>query len=82
MDRMLQMIVNMVMRTLMRQGVNAAMKKGGEMWDKRQSRKAAPDTLDQDPAVTDRRERHEDERRGDEIIYPTDKMTEHMQPRK
>ncbi|MEM7270977.1 MAG: hypothetical protein AAF401_17190 [Pseudomonadota bacterium] len=88
MERMItRMIQRMVMRFLMRsakKGVMTAARKGAKAWEGRQSRKTAaqPQDIEQDPAVTGRRKRHEDERKGDEILYPVDEFTEDMQPRR
>lgn len=83
MDRIIQMVIRTIIRQLTRKGMDAAMKAGGNAMNKRKARKGQRDDyIDQDPAVTERRRRHPDERRGDEILYPTDRSTEEMQPRK
>ncbi len=83
MDRIIQMVIRMIIAQFMRKGVNAAMKAGGDAMSRRKARKTAQsDFIDQDPAITERRERHADERKGDEILYPTDRTTDDMQPRK
>ena len=62
-------------------GVGKAMSAGGEAWNKRRAAKKA-ETIEQDAAVTATRKRLDDERKGDEILYPTDDLTQSMQPRK
>lgn len=83
MDRIIQMVIRMIIAQVMRKGVNAAMKAGGDAMNRRKARKSAQnDFIDQDAAITERRQRHADERKGDEILYPTDSTTDDMQPRK
>jgi hypothetical protein len=83
MDRMIQMVIRMIMAQVMRKGVSAAMKAGGDAMSRHKARKGAQsDIVEQDPAIIERRERHSDERKGDEILYPTDGTTDDMQPRK
>ena len=85
MNQILNMVVRMVMRTLMRKGVNMAMGAGAKAWENRKNRKARPqreDSIDQDPAITGRRKLKDDERKGDDVLYPTDEFTEDMQPRR
>lgn len=65
-----------VMRTA-RRGLNRAMTAGG-----RRGEGFIKPTIDQDPAITSVRKRMSDERKGDEILYPTDDFTHNMQPRK
>ena len=48
----------------------------------RAARTAAAPEIDQDPSVTQRRRLHADERRGDNVLYPTDDYTDGMQPRR
>ena len=80
MDRIINMVIRQVTRKLVGQGVNAAMKAGGKAMKRRGKRGGEPPaTLD---FVEPRRRRHADERRGDEILYPTDDYTEDMQPRR
>lgn len=82
---MLNMIIRMVTRTLMRKGVGMAVDAGSKAWRDRQTRKAGPrpeSELEQDPAITSRRKLRDDERKGDDILYPTDDFTEDMQPRR
>jgi len=82
---MLNMIIRMVTRMLMRKGVGMAMGAGAKAWENRKVRKAGPrpeNELEQDPAITNRRKLKDDERRGDDILYPTDDFTEDMQPRR
>ena len=70
---------------LMRKGVGMAMGAGTKAWRNRKNRKAGPQqeaSIDQDPAITNRRRLREDERKGDDILYPTDDFTEDMQPRR
>lgn len=83
MDRIIQMVIRMIIAQVMRKGVNAAMKAGGDAMSRRKARRSErSDFIDQDPAITERRARHPDERKGDEILYPTDSTTDDMQPRK
>lgn len=83
MERIIQMVIRMIIAQVMRKGVSAAMKAGGDAMSRRKARKGAQsEFIDQDPAITERRERHSDERKGDEILYPTDSTTNDMQPRK
>ena len=85
MNQILNMVVRMVMRKLMRKGVGMAVGAGTKAWENRKERKAGPraeDSFDQDPAVTQRRKLKDDERRGDDVLYPTDDFTEDMQPRR
>lgn len=85
MNQILNMIIRMVTRRLMRKGVGMAMGAGAKAWENRKSRKVRtqPDSeLEQDPAVTQRRKLRDDERKGDDILYPTDDFTEDMQPRR
>ena len=83
MDRIIQMVIRTIIRQLTRKGMDAAMKAGGNAMNRRKARKAGGnDFIDQDPAITERRARHPDERKGDEILYPTDRTTDEMQPRK
>ena len=85
MNGILNMIIRMVTRTLMRKGVGMAMGAGEKAWENHKSRKAraqAEDELDQDPAITTRRKLKDDERKGDDVLYPTDDFTEDMQPRR
>lgn len=82
---MLNMIIRMATRMLMRKGVGMAVGAGTKAWQNRKARKAGPrpeSELEQDPAVTSRRKLRDDERRGDDILYPTDDFTEDMQPRR
>ncbi len=82
---MLNMIIRMVTRILMRKGVDMAVGAGSKAWRDRKLRKAGARTareLEQDPAITGRRKLKDDERAGDEILYPTDDFTEDMQPRR
>ncbi|MEM7525639.1 MAG: hypothetical protein AAF360_18150 [Pseudomonadota bacterium] len=95
---MLNMIIRAVMRRLMRKAVSRSVDmaiNGGRsmMKNRRAGETSGGETsggeasggggaIDQDPAVTGRRRRHADERRGDEILYPTDDYTEPMQPRR
>ena len=85
-DRIINMVIRQVVRKLVGQGVNAAMKKGGEAIAKRGQRKQAVDEEglenDQHPTDTARRSLHADERTGDDVLYPTDDYTEGMQPRR
>lgn len=87
MDRIISMIIRQVVRQLVGQGVRGAMRAGTKALARRGDRKAATpaaadEQIDQDPSVTYRRRRHPDERRGDEVLYPTDDYTEGMQPRR
>ncbi len=84
MDRILSMILRMVMRKVARKGVGMTLDAGGKAWNARKMRKAGAQSADieQDPAVTARRKLHDDERRGDDILYPTDEFTEDLQPRR
>ncbi len=85
MNQILNMVVRMVTRRLMRKGVGMAMGAGAKAWEDRKSRKARSqqeNQFDQDPAVTQRRKLKDDERKGDDILYPTDEFTEDMQPRR
>ncbi|MEL7462455.1 MAG: hypothetical protein AAFN79_00190 [Pseudomonadota bacterium] len=85
-DRIINMVIRQVVRKLVGQGVNAAMKKGGEALSKRGQRKQSavdePLEIEQSPADTSRRRLHPDERKGDEVLYPTDDYTDGMQPRR
>ena len=84
MDRIFNMIVRMVMRQVMRKGAGMAMQAGQDAWNKRKARKtqSSVENIDQDPAVTNRRKLRDDERKGDDVLYPTDEFTEDMQPRR
>ena len=85
MNGILNMIIRMVTRQLVSKGVNAAMGAGTKAWSNRKNRKAGPAqaaNIDQDPSITGRRKLKEDERKGDDILYPTDDFTEDMQPRR
>ena len=78
-DRILNMIIRMITRKLMRKGVGMAMGAGSKAWENRKQRKAG---ARQDPAVTQRRKLKSDEQKGDDVLYPTDDFTEDMQPRR
>ncbi len=85
MNQVLNMIIRMATRMVMRKGVGMAMGAGSKAWESRKSRKARAspeDEIEQDPAITGRRKLKEDERIGDDILYPTDDFTEDMQPRR
>lgn len=84
MDRIIQMVIRTIIRQLTRKGMDTAMRAGSNAMNKRKARKGQSknDFIEQDPAVTGRRRRHPDERKGDEILYPTDSATDDMQPRK
>ena len=85
MNQIVNMVIRMVMRTLMRKGVNMAVGAGTKAWADRKKRTAAPqreDSIDQDPSITTRRKLKDDERKGDDVLYPTDDFTEDMQPRR
>ena len=85
MNQILNMVIRMVTRAPMRKGVNMAMGAGAKAWANRKNRRAGPRrdaSFDQDPAVTQRRKLKDDERKGDDILYPTDDFTEDMQPRR
>lgn len=85
-DRIINMVIRRVVNTLVRKGMDGAMKAGSDAWSKRGQRRqgAAPDDreIEQDPAETQRRRLHPDERRGDDVMYPTDDYTDGMQPRR
>lgn len=68
-------------RRLAMKGVDKAMSAGGDALNKRRERKKNA-LIEQDPALTDVRKRMDDERKGDEVLYPTDDFTHNMQPRK
>jgi hypothetical protein len=83
-----QMLVRYLRRYAMRyakktamKGVGKAFSAGNDAWRKRKDAKSR-DVIEQDPAITETRKRMPDERRGDEILYPTDEYTHSMQPRK
>ncbi len=85
MDRILNMIIRMITQKLMRKGVGMAMDAGSKAWESRKDRKAQgqPERdIEQDPAITDRRKLKFDEKKGDDVLYPTDDFTEDMQPRR
>lgn len=85
MNQILNMIIRTVTNMLVRKGIGAAMGAGSKAWQKRQLRKAGAhhkEDLEQDPAITGRRKLKDDERRGDEVLYPTDDFTDDMQPRR
>ncbi len=85
MNQILNMIIRMVTNMLVRKGVGAAMGAGTKAWQNRKSRKVAAQReseLEQDPAITGRRKLKDDERKGDEVLYPTDELTDDMQPRR
>jgi len=85
MNQIINMIIRMVTRQLMRKGVGMAMGAGAKAWQNRKDRKAGPqreEDIDQDPAINNRRKLRDDERKGDDILYPTDDFTEDMQPRR
>ena len=84
-DRILNMIIRMITRKLMRKGVGMAMGAGSKAWENRKQRKVGARQeaeLEQDPAVTQRRKLKSDEQKGDDVLYPTDDFTEDMQPRR
>lgn len=85
MNQILNMIIRTVMNMLVRKGVGAAMGAGTKAWENRKSTKvrARPEEgLEQDPSITSRRKLKDDERKGDEVLYPTDDFTDDMQPRR
>lgn len=87
-DRIINMVIRQVVRKVVSGGVNAAMKKGGEALANRGKAKAkrgfTEETreIEQDPADSQRRQLHRDERKGDNVLYPTDDYTDGMQPRR
>lgn len=84
MDRIINMILRRLARQIIRSGLKGAAQTGARAFSRRAARRdpAAGEQIDQDPSVTYRRRRHPDERKGDEILYPTDDYTEGMQPRR
>ena len=91
MNQIVNMVIRQVTRQLVRKGVGVAMKsggdalkKGGAAMAKRRQKDAAAEPEPQAPAATVEpfRKRHADERKGDEVLYPTDDFTEDMQPRR
>lgn len=85
MNQIINMIIRTVMNMLVRKGIGAAMGAGTKAWQNRKSSKVAAkrdDDLEQDPSVTARRKLKDDERKGDEVLYPTDEFTDDMQPRR
>ena len=85
MDRIIQMIIRQITRRLMRKGVGMAMDAGTKAWNARKkTRKAGKtvETIEQDPTLSQRRQLKPDERKGDDVLYPTDEYTEDMQPRR
>ena len=84
-DRIINMVIRQLVNRAVRGGVNAAIKGGSEALANRKARKGAgreADDIDQDPSVTERRRLHPDERKGDDVLYPTDDYTDGMQPRR
>ena len=85
-DRIIQMVIRQVVRKVVGQGMNAAMKAGSNALAKRGRNKQgfAEDSrqIDQDPAENQRRRLHPDERKGDNVMYPTDDYTDGLQPRR
>ena len=85
-DRIINQVIHQVIRRLVGSGVNAAMKAGSDAIANRGKRKQsfAEDQreIDQDPAQNERRRLHPDERKGDDVMYPTDDYTDGMQPRR
>ena len=92
---MIDRIVNMVIRQLVRKAVNggvrSALGAGRRALDKRSAaradrngaaREADQTEIDQDAAISQRRRLHYDERKGDNVLYPTDEYTDGMQPRR
>ncbi len=90
-DRIINMVIRQIVNRAVRSGVNAAMKGGSDLLAKRAKSKGvasrrgvAPEDaeIDQDASITQRRRLHPDERKGDNILYPTDDYTDGMQPRR
>lgn len=88
-DRIINMVIRQLVNRAVRGGVNAAIKGGGDMLSKRAQMKTSAsrqameqEEVDQDPSVTERRRLHPDERKGDDVLYPTDDYTDGMQPRR
>ena len=85
-DRIINMVIRQVLRKVVGSGVNAAMKAGSDALSKRGKRKQSfvdnDRQIDQDPAQNERRRLHPDERKGDNVMYPTDDYTDGMQPRR
>ena len=85
-DRIINMVIRQVLRKVVGSGVNAAMKAGSDALSKRGKRKQGfvddDRQIDQDPAENERRRLHPDERKGDNVMYPTDDYTDGMQPRR
>ena len=81
-DRILNMMLRQLVRKAVNGGVRSAIKAGRGALDKRAARTAAAPEIEQDPSVTQRRRLHADERRGDNVLYPTDDYTDGMQPRR
>ena len=81
----LNMVIRLVARKLMRKGAGVAMDAGTKAWKNRKSRNAGPrqeEEMEQDASITNRRKLKDDERKGDDVLYPTDDYTEDMQPRR
>ena len=80
-DRVLNMVLRQVVNMFVRKGVNTAMSAGQAAWKARGARKTAKqaDTIDVDAG---RKPLGPDDRKGDNVLYPTDDYTEEMQPRK
>ena len=85
-DRIINMVIRQVLRKVVGSGVNAAMKAGSDALSKRGKRKQGfvhdDRQIDQDPAENERRRLHPDERKGENVMYPTDDYTDGMQPRR
>lgn len=84
MDRIIQMVIRMVIANVVRMGVRGAMNAGKGAMAKRAGRKSR---LVEDPNAPPiggepKRKLKPGERKGDEVIYPTDNLTDQMQPRK
>lgn len=90
MNQIVNMVIRQVTRQIVRKGVGAAMKAGGDAMARRKNTGPAPTAAvapespaAQKPAPIEvKRPRHADERKGDEVLYPTDEFTEDMQPRR
>ena len=85
-DRIINMVIRQVVNTLVRKGVSGAMKAGSNAMSKRGQRKQGfvqdDRQIDQDTAENQRRRLHPDERKGDNVMYPTYDDTDGMQPRR
>ncbi|MEM7545286.1 MAG: hypothetical protein AAF367_07105 [Pseudomonadota bacterium] len=80
MQRFVMMFLRRFAMRAARKGIGKALSAGSNMAQRKKA-EGRP-VIDQAPTITASRRRFADERRGDEILYPTDDFTHDMQPRK